>query len=147
MKLHELTPAVGARTKKTRVGRGTSAGQGKTCGRGMKGQASRSGAGRRIGFEGGQTPIMRRLPKFGFTNIFRKEYATVNVSDLNVFENGTVVTQELLLEKRIIGKIHDAGLKVLGNGELSKSLTVKANKYTGSATEKIKNAGGNPEVV
>ncbi|MFA5758400.1 MAG: 50S ribosomal protein L15, partial [Clostridia bacterium] len=126
---------------------GTSAGQGKTCGRGMKGQASRSGAGRRIGFEGGQMTLARRLPKFGFTNIFRKEYATVNVSDLNVFENGTMVTQELLLENRIIGKIHDAGLKVLGNGELSKSLTVKANKFTESAAEKIKNAGGNPEVV
>jgi large subunit ribosomal protein L15 len=113
----------------------------------MKGQASRSGAGRRIGFEGGQMTLARRLPKFGFTNIFRKEYATVNVSDLNVFENGTMVTQELLLENRIIGKIHDAGLKVLGNGELSKSLTVKANKFTESAAEKIKNAGGNPEVV
>ena len=147
MKIHELSPAFGAKTKKVRVGRGIGSGLGKTSGRGTKGQGSRSGGGVRPGFEGGQMPLIRRLPKVGFKNQFKKVYATVNVSDLNQFEENTVITQELLYENRVIGKIEPYGLKVLGNGELEKALTVKAAKFTKTAEEKIKNAGGNPEVV
>ena len=146
MKLHELSPVPGSRKKKKRLGQGLGSGQGKTAGKGHKGQKARSGGGVRPGFEGGQMPLSRRLPKRGFTNIFAKEYAIVNVSDLNVFEEGTVVTAELLLETRIIRKALD-GLKVLGNGEITKKLTVKATKFTQTAAEKIAAAGGTAEVV
>lgn len=146
MKLNELKPAPGAKTSPKRVGRGVGSGLGKTSARGHKGQKARSGGGVRPGFEGGQMPLSRRLPKRGFTNIFAKEYAIINVSDLNQFEDGTVVTAELLLETRIIRKALD-GLKVLGNGEMTKKLTVKATKFTQSAAEKIAAAGGTAEVV
>lgn len=146
MKLNELKPAPGSRTAPKRVGRGVGSGLGKTAGRGHKGQKARSGGGVRPGFEGGQMPLSRRLPKRGFTNIFAKEYAIVNVSDLNCFENGTEVTAELLLEARIIRKRLD-GLKVLGNGDISKKLTVKATRFTKAAAEKIAAAGGVAEVV
>ena len=146
MKLNELKPAPGARTAPKRVGRGVGSGLGKTSGRGHKGQKARSGGGVRPGFEGGQMPLSRRLPKRGFTNIFAKEYAIVNVSDLNQFENGTEVTAELLLEARVIRKPLD-GLKVLGNGDINKKLTVKATKFTKAAAEKITAAGGVAEVV
>ncbi|CCJ33292.1 MULTISPECIES: 50S ribosomal protein L15 [Caloramator] len=146
MKLHELRPAPGTRKEPKRKGRGTATGQGKTAGRGQKGQTSRSGGGVRPGFEGGQMPLQRRLPKRGFTNIFAKEYAEVNVEDLNKFEAGTVVTPELLLEKKIIRKLMD-GVKVLGNGNLEKALTVKAHKFSESAVKKIEAAGGKIEVI
>lgn len=146
MKLHELRPAEGTSRKPKRKGRGTGSGQGKTAGRGQTGQNSRSGGGVRPGFEGGQMPLHRRLPKRGFTNIFSKEYAEVNVSALNNFEGGTVITPELLLENRIIRKELD-GIKVLGNGEISKNLTVKAHKFTKSAAQKIEAAGGKVEVI
>lgn len=146
MKLHELRPAEGTTKTPKRKGRGTGSGLGKTAGRGQTGQNSRSGGGVRPGFEGGQMPLHRRLPKRGFTNIFAKEYAEVNVSELDAFESGTVVTPELLLENRIIRKEMD-GIKILGNGELSKGLTVKAHKFTKSAAQKIEAAGGKVEVV
>lgn len=146
MKLHELRPAPGTRKEPKRKGRGTATGQGKTAGRGQKGQTSRSGGGVRPGFEGGQMPLHRRLPKRGFTNIFAKEYAEVNVADLNKFEAGTVVTPELLLEKKIIRKLMD-GVKILGNGNLEKALTVKAHKFSESAVKKIEAAGGKIEVI
>jgi len=146
MKLHELRPAPGTKKEPKRVGRGTATGQGKTAGKGQKGQKSRTGGGVRPGFEGGQMPLHRRLPKRGFTNIFAKEYAEVNIEALNRFEDGTVVTPELLLETRIINKLYD-GVKVLGNGELKKSLTVKAHKFSASATQKIEAAGGKIEVI
>ena len=146
MKLNELKPAPGAKTKSKRVGRGIGSGMGKTSTRGQTGQNSRSGGGVRPGFEGGQMPLSRRLPKRGFTNIFAKEYATVNVSDLNKFEDGTEITAALLKEQRVIRKIND-GLKVLGNGEISKKLTVKAAKFTKTAAEKIAAAGGTAEVI
>ena len=146
MKLNELKPAPGARKAKKRVGRGIGSGLGKTAGRGHKGQKARSGGGVRPGFEGGQMPLSRRLPKRGFTNIFAKEFAIVNVSDLDRFENGTEVTADLLLQSRIIRKKMD-GLKVLGNGEITKKLTVKATKFTKTAAEKIAAAGGSAEVV
>lgn len=146
MKLHELQYEEGARKAKKRVGRGPASGTGKTSGRGHKGQNSRSGGGVRPGFEGGQTPLFRRIPKRGFTNIFRKEFAIVNIDALNVFEDGTTVTPELLVEKRIVRKIQD-GVKVLGNGELTKKLTVKANKFSKSAEETIVSAGGSIEVI
>jgi len=145
MKLNELKPAVGAKKAPKRVGRGCGSGIGKTSARGQKGQKSRSGGGVRPGFEGGQMPLARRLPKRGFTNIFAKEYAQVNVEALNVFEDGTVIDAALLREKRIIRNLCD-GLKVLGNGELTKKLTVKADKFTKSAEEKIVAAGGTIEV-
>ena len=145
MKLSELKSAPGSRKAPKRVGRGCGSGTGKTSARGQKGQKSRSGGGVRPGFEGGQMPLSRRLPKRGFTNIFAKEYATVNVSSLEVFEDGTKVDSALLREKRIIRKECD-GLKVLGNGELTKKLTVKADKFTKSAEEKIVAAGGAIEV-
>lgn len=146
MKLHELSPAFGAKKSPKRLGRGCGSGLGKTSGKGHKGQKARSGGGVRPGFEGGQMPLTRRLPKRGFTNIFAKVYTTVNLSDLQVFEDGTVVDAQLLKEKRIIRKLND-GLKVLGNGDLTRKLTVKADKFTKSAEEKIVAAGGNAEVV
>lgn len=146
MKLHELQPAAGAKKSPKRVGRGTGSGLGRNSGKGEKGQNSRTGGGVRPGFEGGQMPLYRRLPKRGFTNIFAKEYAVINIDRLNVFENGTVVTPELLLEKRIVSKLYD-GVKVLGNGDIEKSLTVKATKFSKTAAEKIEAAGGKVEVV
>ncbi|MBQ7885984.1 MAG: 50S ribosomal protein L15 [Clostridia bacterium] len=146
MKLNELKPAEGSTTAARRLGRCTGSGLGKTSGKGHKGAKARSGGGTRPGFEGGQMPLTRQLPKRGFTNIFAKEYATVNVEDLNVFENDTVVTVDLLVEKKIVRKALD-GLKVLGEGELTKKLTVKAVKFTGSAKEKIEAVGGVAEVI
>jgi large subunit ribosomal protein L15 len=146
MELHNLKPTKGSTHAKKRLGRGTGSGTGKTSGKGHKGQNARSGGGTRPGFEGGQTPLFKRLGKRGFTNRFRKEYAIVNVSELNKYENGTEVTVELLLKDRIIRKELD-GLKVLGNGSLDKKLTVKATKFTGSAVEKIEAAGGSVEVI
>lgn len=147
MKLHEIRPNKGGGSKNTkRLGRGTATGQGKTAGRGQKGQNSRSGGGTRPGFEGGQMPLYRRLPKRGFTNIFAKEFAIVNVSDLNRFEDGTEVTTELLIQEGIINKVKD-GVKILGDGEINKKLIVKANKFSKSAAEKIEAAGGKVEVI
>ncbi|WP_102693561.1 50S ribosomal protein L15 [Rummeliibacillus pycnus] len=146
MKLHELEPAAGSRKERNRVGRGIATGNGKTSGRGQKGQKSRSGGGVRPGFEGGQNPIFRRLPKRGFTNINRKEYAIVNLDALNRFEEGTEVTPALLVETGVVGK-EKAGIKVLGNGSLDKKLTVKAHKFSASAQAAIENAGGNIEVI
>ncbi len=146
MKLHELQYSEGARRNRKRIGRGQGSGTGKTAGKGHKGQNARSGGGVRLGFEGGQTPIFRRLPKRGFTNFTRKEYATVNVELLERFENGTVVTPELLLENRIARKELN-GIKILGNGELTKKLTVKAHKFSKSAKELIEKAGGSVEVI
>ena len=146
MKLNELKPAEGSTTAARRLGRGTGSGLGKTSGKGHKGAKARSGGGKRPGFEGGQMPMTRQLPKRGFTNIFAKEYATVNVGDLDVFEDGTEVTLALLVEKKIVRKELD-GLKVLGGGELTHKLTVKAVKFTGSAKEKIEALGGTAEVI
>lgn len=146
MKLHELRPAEGARKKPKRLGRGTGSGLGRNSGKGEKGQKSRTGGGVRIGFEGGQMPLFRRLPKRGFTNIFAKEIVAVNVDRLNIFEDGTVVTPEVLIEKGVINKVYD-GVKILGNGELKKNLTVKANKFSKAAVEKIEAVGGKVEVV
>ncbi|MDK2564928.1 50S ribosomal protein L15 [Romboutsia sedimentorum] len=147
MKLHELKPAKGAVRAKKRLGRGTATGQGKTAGRGQKGQKSRSGGGVRIGFEGGQMPLARRLPKRGFKNIFKKVYTEINVAALNRFENGTEITAELLLATRVISKIEKDGVKILGEGNLEKAVTVKATKFTASAQEKIEKAGGKAELV
>ena len=146
MKLHELKPAAGAKTAPKRLGRGSGSGLGKTSGKGHKGQKARSGGGVRPGFEGGQMPLSRRVPKRGFTNIFATVYTTVNVSDLNIFEDGTEITAAMLKEMGVISKVND-GLKVLGDGELTKKLTVKAAKFTKSAEEKILAAGGSIEVV
>ncbi len=146
MKLQELSPAQGAKKAPKRLGRGTGSGTGKTSARGQKGQNSRSGGGVRPGFEGGQMPLSRRLPKRGFTNIFAKEYAIINISQLESFDNGAVVDLNALLENGAVRKQLD-GLKVLGNGNLSKKLTVKAKKFTKTAEEKIKAAGGSIEVV
>ncbi len=144
--LNNLKPVEGARHRKKRVGRGTGSGTGKTSGSGHKGQNSRSGGGVRPGFEGGQLPLFQRIPKRGFNNINRKEYAIVNLDDLNMFDNGTEITPELLLEKRVIRKLQ-SGLKVLGNGSLDKKLTVKAHKFSKTASEAIANAGGTVEVI
>ncbi len=146
MKLYQLSPAEGSTKKPKRKGRGTGSGLGKTAGRGHKGQKSRSGGGVRPGFEGGQMPLTRRIPKRGFTNVFAKVYSEVNVAQLEVFEPDTVVTPELLKEKGIIKKLND-GVKILGNGELSKKLTVKAHKFSKAAQEKIEAAGGKAEVI
>lgn len=146
MKLHELRPAPGTNKEPKRKGRGSAAGLGKSAGRGQKGAGARSGAGKGPGFEGGQMPLQRRLPKRGFTNIFAKEYAEVNVEVLNKFDNGTEVTPELLKKLGIVKNLMD-GVKVLGNGELTKSLNVKAHKFTKSAAEKIEAAGGKVEVI
>lgn len=146
MKLHQLQPAPNSTHAPKRLGRGIGSGTGKTSGKGHKGQNARSGGGVRPGFEGGQMPLIRQLPKRGFTNNWRKEYTTVNVSDLEKFDNGTVVTAQMLKNKGVISKIEAYGLKVLGNGSLTKALTVKAQKFTASAAEKIKAAGGTIEV-
>ena len=146
MKLHELQPAVGSTTAAKRVGRGVGSGLGKTSGKGHKGAKARSGGGKRPGFEGGQMPLYRRVPKRGFTNIFGTEYAAVNVERLEVFSDGDVVTVDELLAKKIIRKPMD-GVKIMGNGELTKKLTVKAAKFTASAKEKIEAVGGKAEVV
>lgn len=146
MKLHELQVVEGARHSRKRVGRGTGSGHGKTACKGHKGQNARSGGGVRPGFEGGQTPLFKRLPKRGFTNVNHKEYAIVNVEDLNVFENGTVVTIENLQEKGLVKKVYN-GVKVLGNGKLEKNLTVKASKFSKTAEAAITSAGGNIEVI
>ena len=145
MKLHELQPAIGSTTAPKRLGRGVGSQLGKTSGKGHKGAKARSGGGPRPGFEGGQMPLTRRLPKRGFTNIFAKEYAIVNVSALNVFEDGAVVTNEALIEKGLVKKVLD-GVKVLGGGELTKKLTVSVDKVTESAKEKIEAIGGKVEV-
>lgn len=146
MKLHELQPAEGSRKVRNRVGRGTSSGNGKTAGRGQKGQKARSGGGVRLGFEGGQTPLFRRLPKRGFTNVNRKEYAVINLDVLNRYEDGTEVTPVALVEAGIV-KNEKAGIKVLGNGSLDKKLTVKAAKFSKHAQETIEAAGGSIEVI
>lgn len=147
MRLHDLRPSAGAVSKsRKRVGRGIGSGLGKTSGRGQKGQLARSGGGKGPTFEGGQTPLVRRLPRRGFNNVFKKEYATINVADLNRFENGTVVTPETLLEAGIVKKVKD-GTKVLGDGELQTALTVRAHKFSKSAAAKIEEAGGKVEVI
>jgi large subunit ribosomal protein L15 len=146
MKLHELKPAKGAVRNRKRLGRGTASGQGETSGRGANGQNSRSGGGTRPGFEGGQMPLYRRLPKRGFTNIFKKVWSIVNIEDLNRFEDNTEITPAILLENGLIKKLNE-GVKILGNGELEKKLTVKANQFTKSAQEKIEAAGGKAEVI
>lgn len=146
MKLHEMKPAEGSRKKRNRVGRGMSSGNGKTSGRGHKGQNSRSGGGVRLGFEGGQMPLFQRLPKRGFTNIHRKVYAVVNLETLNRFDEGTEVTPELLLETGVISKLN-AGVKVLAKGNIEKKLTVKAHKFSTAAKDAIEAAGGQTEVI
>lgn len=146
MKLHELRPAPGARVKPTRKGRGIGSGLGKTAGRGHKGQKARSGGGVRPGFEGGQMPLQRRMPKRGFRNPFSKEIIAINVEQLNCFEDGTTVTPETLLAARIIRKTGD-GVKILGQGNLEKALTVQAQAFSKSAEEKITAAGGKAEVI
>lgn len=146
MKLDELKPVEGSRFSRKRVGRGIGSGTGKTSGKGHKGQKARSGGGVRPGFEGGQMPLYRRLPKRGFKNIFAKQYVTINVSELERFDNGTEVTAELLEETGVVSKTLD-GIKILGRGELTKSLNVKVAKYSASAAEKIEKAGGKAEVI
>jgi large subunit ribosomal protein L15 len=146
MKLHELTYTEGARKDSKRLGRGQGSGQGKTAGKGHKGQNARSGGGVALGFEGGQTPIFRRIPKRGFTNIHRVEYAIVNVEQLNRFENGVEVSPELLIETGIVKKEYN-GIKILGVGTLEKKLTVKAHKFSKSAVTLIEQAGGKVEVI
>jgi large subunit ribosomal protein L15 len=147
MKIYELQPAQGSTKNPNRKGRGPGSGNGKTAGRGHKGQNARSGGGVRLGFEGGQMPLYRRIPKRGFNNArFAKVYAEVNVSDLNIFEDGTEVTTDVLVDAGLVKKIHD-GVAILGNGELNKKLTVKAAKFTKSAVQKIEFAGGKVEVI
>ena len=147
MKLHTLKPAEGSRKDTKRKGRGTATGQGKTAGRGQDGQKSRSGGGVRLGFEGGQMPLARRLPKRGFSNYpFKKEYAIVNVGELNAFEENTVITPELLMEYGFVRKLKD-GVKILGEGDVEKDLTLKINKISKSAEEKIIAHGGKVEVI
>ena len=145
MNIHDLGPAYGATTQRKRVGRGIGSGTGKTAGKGHKGQKARTGGSIRRGFEGGQTPLYRRIPKRGFKNRFATEYAVINLSDLDIFDNDTVVDIDLLLKEGIVRKELD-GLKVLGNGELTKKLTVVAKKFSKSAEEKIQAAGGKIEV-
>lgn len=146
MKLHELKSPEGSRKAPKRLGRGTGSGLGRNSGKGEKGQNSRTGGGVRPGFEGGQMPLFRRLPKRGFTNPFSKEYNAINLDHLNIFENGTEVTEQLLLEKGVISKKLD-GVKILGNGTIEKALTVKVSKFSKSASEKIEAAGGKAEVL
>lgn len=146
LELHTLKRARGANRKRKRIGRGPGSGQGKTAGKGHKGQKSRSGYSARPGFEGGQMPLYRRLPKRGFHNIFAKDFAILNVRDLNRFEEGSTVTPEMLKEQGIIGKNVD-GLRILGDGSLEKKLTVRANHFSKSARQKIEQAGGTAEVV
>jgi len=147
MKLHELTPTPGSRHARKRVGRGIGSGLGKTSGRGHKGQKARSGGGVRLGFEGGQTPLFRRLPKRGFSNApFKKEYSIVNLTQLAKFDAGTVVTPDLLLQKRMVRTLNES-IKILGEGDLQVALTVKANAFSKAAAEKIAAAGGTTEVI
>jgi len=146
MQLHNLKPNQGATHSKKRVGRGTGSGTGKTAGSGHKGQNSRSGGSTRLGFEGGQTPYFKRLKKRGFNNVNRKDYATVNVSELNRYAADSVITPEVLLNDRLITKI-ESGLKILGNGNLDVKLTIQAHKFTVTAVEKIQAAGGSVEVI
>ena len=147
MKLHELRAVPGAKKAPKRKGRGTATGQGKTAGRGMNGQYSRSGGGTRPGFEGGQMPLYRRIPKRGFTNIWRTEYSILNVDDLNRFEAGAVVTPDMLKEAGLVKQMKNGGIKILGNGELEKNITIQAHKFSKSAIEKIESAGGKAEVI
>ena len=145
MKLHDLKPAEGATSASKRLGRGIGSGLGKTSGKGHKGAKARSGGGKRPGFEGGQMPLTMRLPKRGFTNKWRVEYATVNVDRLNIFEDGAVVSPVELIESGILKNVQD-GVKILGNGEITRKLTVKANKFSETAKQKIEAAGGKVEV-
>lgn len=146
MKLHDLSPAAGSTKARKRIGRGPASGQGKTAGKGHKGQLARAGRGQRAGFEGGQMPLQRRIPKRGFNNIFATEYAIVNVSALDAFDDGATVTIEALVENGIVKKTLD-GVKILGNGEITKKLTVQANAFSDSAKSKIEAAGGKAEVI
>ena len=146
MKLHELKPAEGSRSSRKRIGRGIGSGTGKTAGKGHNGQKARSGGGVRPGFEGGQNPLFRRLPKRGFTNINRKDYAIVNLDVLNRFDEGTEITPALLIESGVVSN-ERSGIKILGNGNLEKKLTVKAHKFSGTAKEAIEAAGGQTEVL
>ena len=146
MKLHELKPAIGSTTAPKRLGRGVGSGLGKTSGKGHKGAKARSGGGKGPGFEGGQMPLYRRIPKRGFTNIFAKEFATINLSELERFEDGTTVTVALLKQHGLVKQIKD-GVKVLGGGELTKKLTVQVDRFTASAKEKIEALGGKAEVI
>ena len=146
MKLHELSPAAGSTRDVKRIGRGHGSGNGKTAGKGHKGQKARAGRGLRAGFEGGQMPLMRRIPKRGFNNIFAKTIVSVNVSALDVFEKGAVVDADAMIQQGLIKKAYD-GVKILGNGELTKALTVKASAFSASAKEKIEAAGGKAEVI
>lgn len=147
MKLHNLKPAEGSRTEPVRKGRGTGSGLGKTAGRGHKGQKARSGGGKGPYFEGGQTPMQRRLPKRGFTNIFKPEYVVINLKQLDEhFKAGTVVTPEILVESGLVANVRD-GVKILGNGEITKALKVKAHGFSKAAAEKIAAAGGQVEVI
>jgi large subunit ribosomal protein L15 len=146
MKLHELSPAPGSVRERKRVGRGHGSGYGKTAGKGHKGQKARAGRGVRIGFEGGQMPLHRRIPKRGFVNIFKTQYAIVNIADLNAFDNNAVVDAQALIEAGLVNKLY-SGIKVLGNGELNKSLTVKAAAFSETAKAKIEAAGGKAEVI
>ena len=147
MKMQDLSPAVGAKKANKRLGRGIGSGTGKTSGKGHKGQWARSGGGVRPGFEGGQMPLSRRLPKTGFDNRYKKVYSIVNLGDLNEFEDGAVVNLETLIKNGIVGKEEPYGLKVLANGELTKKITVQAKKFSKSAIEKIEKAGGKVEVL
>jgi large subunit ribosomal protein L15 len=147
MKLHELKPTPGSTHSKKRVGRGHGSGTGKTAGAGHKGQKARSGSSLRINFEGGQTPVIKRLRKVGFHNPNRKEFTTINLDVLNRYEKGTVVTPETLLKDKVIKNLEKAGLKVLGNGEVKQGVTVKAHKFSATAEAKIKAAGGQVEVI
>lgn len=147
MNLHDLKPAEGSKTRKRRVGRGKGSGRGYTSGRGANGQNSRSGSKTRPTFEGGQTPLFRKLPKRGFNNKFKKQFSIINVYQLNRYEEGTEVTPEMLKEDGLIDNIAKHGVKILAKGDLSKELVVKANAFSSSAVEKIENAGGNAEVI
>ena len=147
MRIHTIQPAPGAVTSPKRLGRGTGSGLGKTSGKGHKGQWARSGGGVRIGFEGGQMPLTRRLPKRGFTNNWRKEYSVINIGDLECFDNGATVTPELIFEMGLAADKCNAGLKVLSDGTLTKQLTVKAHKFSKSAIANIEKAGGKAEVI
>ena len=146
MKLHELSPAAGSTKEAKRIGRGHGSGQGKTAGKGHKGQKARAGRGMRPGFEGGQMPLQRRIPKRGFNNIFAKEIVAINVGSLNAFEDGAVVNNDALIEAGMIKKVCD-GVKVLGNGEITKKLTVQVAAFSESAKQKIEAAGGKAEVI
>lgn len=146
MQLHTLKPVAGSRKERNRVGRGQGSGNGKTAGRGQRGQKQRSGGGVRLGFEGGQQPLFRRLPKRGFSNINRKDYAIVNLDQLNRFEDGTEITPALLVESGVV-KSEKSGIKVLGNGSLEKKLTIQAHKFSASAIEAIEGKGGTHEVI